>query len=173
MCTDTLSLDHMFMILKYRMVDTRFVEKQMGSLPLPEKPGSERRDEENKAPLLPDDLIYLAQRLLEDDLIRKAWEILREQPERTHQGRDLTDASGRGKRRTAEPLKITDHALYSFVQKNNGRPTKIDEIFDAFCTDEEGKRAVAEKLSTMERFDLIAVKGDFISLEKRDALLRS
>ena len=169
----TSSLDHLFMILKYIGVITRFVDDRMSSLLPPEKPRRGRRDEAENASLLAGDLIYAAQRLLEDDIVQRARKILKEQTERTHQGRDANGVSSRVNRRTAEPSKITDHALYSFLLKNNGRPTRRDEIFDSFCTDEEGKRVVAEKLSTMERFDLIAVKGDFISLKKVDTLLRS
>ncbi|MCW4027716.1 MAG: hypothetical protein NWE76_09575 [Candidatus Bathyarchaeota archaeon] len=139
----------------------------MSSLLLPEKRTRERRDEDGKASLYVGDLIQTAQRLLDDEIIREARKILKEGSERIHEGHTFLGTGRQETRRNMESPRISDHAIYSFILKNDGRPTKRDEVCDAFCTNEEARRAVAEKLSLMERFGLIAVKGDLLVLKNR------
>ena len=139
----------------------------MSSLLLPEKRTRERRDEDGKASLVVGDLIQAAQRLLDDEIIREARMILKEGSGRTREGSTSPGLGRQETRRNTESPRISDHAIYSFILRNDGRPTKREEVCDAFCMSEEARRAVAEKLSLMERFGLIAVKGDLLVLRNR------
>lgn len=56
--------------------------------------------------------------------------------------------------------------IHQFLVKNNGKATKR-EILDALGKDEEARRIVEEKLSMMERFGLVTIKGDLVTLKRR------
>ena len=138
----------------------------MGSLLSSKKTTREPQDEDNRS-LPVGDLIQAAQRLLEDEIVREARSILDRETERTHEGRSTVGLGKRDKRRNTEVSNITDHAIFRFILENNGRPTTKDEIFDAFCKNEEAKRVIAEKLSRMKRYDIIAVEGSSVTLKSR------
>lgn len=62
--------------------------------------------------------------------------------------------------------KIQDYMIHQFLRKNNGKATK-KEIFEALGKDDETKRIVNEKIGMMERFGLVDVKGDLVTIKKR------
>ncbi len=61
---------------------------------------------------------------------------------------------------------VQDYMIYQIISKNNGKATK-KEILDALAKNEEAKRLVEEKLLMMERFGLISIEGDVVTLKKR------
>jgi hypothetical protein len=65
-----------------------------------------------------------------------------------------------------KPPRTTDHAIYQFLQRNKGRATEREELFDVFGSNEEAKRIIEDKLMTMERFGLVTIKGDLLTLRK-------
>ncbi len=56
--------------------------------------------------------------------------------------------------------------IYRIITENNGKATK-KEILEKLGKNKETKRIVEEKLSMMERFGLISVDGDLVTLKKR------
>ena len=99
--------------------------------------------------------ILISQLITADLLIQRARKILkgsnRPQPPSSH---------------PPKPSRTTDHAIYQFLTENNGGATKREELFDVFGLNEEVKRIVQEKLLMMERFGLITIQGDLITVRK-------
>ena len=62
---------------------------------------------------------------------------------------------------------IQDYTIHQFLTKNNGKAT-IHEIIQALGDDEETKRIIEEKISTMARFGLITIEGDTITIKQRE-----
>ena len=62
---------------------------------------------------------------------------------------------------------IQDYTIHQFLTKNNGKAT-IQEIIQALGDDEETKRIIEEKISTMARFGLITIEGDTITIKQRE-----
>ena len=56
--------------------------------------------------------------------------------------------------------------IHEFLIKNNGKARKQD-IIDAFGGDDETARIINEKLSMMERFGLITIKGEEVEIKPR------
>jgi len=56
--------------------------------------------------------------------------------------------------------------IYEIITKNEGKATK-QEILDKLGRDKETKRVVEEKLGMMERFGLISIDGNLVTLKKR------
>jgi len=61
---------------------------------------------------------------------------------------------------------IQDYMIYEIITKNEGKATK-QEILDKLGKDKETKRVVEEKLGMMERFGLISIDGNLVTLKKR------
>lgn len=58
---------------------------------------------------------------------------------------------------------VQDYMIYNILKNQGGRATR-QQIFDALGDDEESRRAIKEKLTTMERFGIIAVEGDEVTI---------
>jgi len=56
--------------------------------------------------------------------------------------------------------------IYEIITQNEGKATK-QEIFDKLGKDRETKRVVEEKLAMMERFGLITIDGNLVTLKKK------
>lgn len=65
-----------------------------------------------------------------------------------------------------KPPRTTDHAIYQFLQRSKGRATKREELFDVFGSNEDARRIIEDKLMTMERFGLVTIKRDLVTLKK-------
>jgi len=61
---------------------------------------------------------------------------------------------------------IQDYMIYEIITQNEGKATK-QEIFDKLGKDRETKRVVEEKLAMMERFGLITIDGNLVTLKKK------
>ena len=100
------------------------------------------------------DELKISQLITSDILIQRAREILkgsnRSQPPSSH---------------SPKPFGTSDHAIYQFLTENNGGVTKREELFDVFGLNEEVRR-IKEKLLMMERFGLIKIQGDLITVRK-------
>lgn len=99
--------------------------------------------------------ILVSQLVTSDLLIQEAKEILKEsnhpQPPLSHLSR---------------PSRTTDHVIYQFLTENNGGATKREELFDVFGSNEEVRRIIREKLLMMERFGLITIQGDVVTIRQ-------
>ena len=62
---------------------------------------------------------------------------------------------------------VQDYMIHQFLVKNNGKATK-QQILEALGKNEESKRVVREKLMMMERFGIISIKGDLVSIKSRE-----
>ena len=56
--------------------------------------------------------------------------------------------------------------IHKFISERGGKATK-QEIFEALGNDEESRRMIGEKLTTMERFGISAIDGDEVTLVKK------
>ena len=63
--------------------------------------------------------------------------------------------------------KVQDYTIHQFLMKNNGKATR-QEIIHALGENEETKRIVEEKISTMARFGVITVEGDLVTIKQRE-----
>lgn len=59
---------------------------------------------------------------------------------------------------------IQDYMIHRFIRENNGRAT-MAEILKALGKSEEDKRLIREKIRMMERFGMLTVKGDIVSIK--------
>jgi len=56
--------------------------------------------------------------------------------------------------------------IYRVINENNGKATKR-EILEKLGRNKETERVVEEKLSMMERFGLISIDGELVTIKKR------
>ena len=61
---------------------------------------------------------------------------------------------------------VQDYMIYQFLKENGGK-AKRQEIIRALGQNEETKRVVKEKLTTMERFGIVTIDGDLVTIKKR------
>jgi hypothetical protein len=99
--------------------------------------------------------MLISQLITSDILIQRAKEILK--------GSSLSQPPSS---QPPQPSGPSDHVIYQFLIKNNGRATKHEELFDAFGLNEEVGRIIKEKLLMMERFGLITIQEDLITVKK-------
>jgi len=55
--------------------------------------------------------------------------------------------------------------IYRVINENNGKATKR-EILEKLGRNKETERVVEEKLSMMERFGLISIDGELVTIKK-------
>jgi len=55
--------------------------------------------------------------------------------------------------------------IYRVINENNGKATK-KEILEKLGRNKETERVVEEKLSMMERFGLISIDGELVTIKK-------
>jgi len=58
---------------------------------------------------------------------------------------------------------VQDYKIHRFIREQGGKVRK-KEILEALGSDKESKRLIEEKLMMMERFGLITVDGEIVSL---------
>ncbi len=61
---------------------------------------------------------------------------------------------------------IQEFMIYRVISDNNGKATK-EEILEKLGKDSETKRLVEEKLSMMQRFGLLSIEGNLVTLKKK------
>lgn len=54
--------------------------------------------------------------------------------------------------------------IHKFIRENNGKAT-MKEILKALGKSEEDRRIIREKISMMERFGMLTVKGDLVIIK--------
>ncbi len=59
---------------------------------------------------------------------------------------------------------IQDYMIHRFIRENNGKAT-MAEILKALGKSEEDRRLIREKIQMMERFGMLTVKGDIVSIK--------
>jgi hypothetical protein len=101
------------------------------------------------------DKLEISQLITPDILIQCAKEILKE-----------SNRSQSPLGHPPKPFGPSDHGIYQFLIENNGGVTKREELFDVFGVNEEARRIIKEKLLMMERFGLITIQGDLITIRK-------
>lgn len=61
---------------------------------------------------------------------------------------------------------VQDYIIHRFIRERGGGATK-QEILEALGSDEESKRLIEEKLTMMERFGILTIDGEIVSLTQR------
>ena len=59
---------------------------------------------------------------------------------------------------------VQDFTIHRFLRERGGKASKR-EILEALGSDEESRRSIGEKLTMMERFDIVAIEGDVIRIK--------
>jgi len=55
--------------------------------------------------------------------------------------------------------------IHRFLREKNGKAT-IQEIFNALSSNDEDKRLIIEKIRMMERFGMVTVEGNLVTIRK-------
>ena len=61
-------------------------------------------------------------------------------------------------------MPISDYTIYKIIENQGGKTTK-KHIFEALGGPEAEKRIIEEKLRTMERFGIITINGDEVTIK--------
>jgi hypothetical protein len=64
---------------------------------------------------------------------------------------------------------VQDYMIHQFLMKNNGK-AKRQEIIRALGENEETKRIIEEKITTMERFGIVTIDGDLVTIKQREKI---
>ena len=59
---------------------------------------------------------------------------------------------------------IQDFVIYRFIKERNGK-AGIREIIKALGKNDEDKRLIIEKIRTMERFGMLTIEGDTVTIK--------
>ena len=64
-------------------------------------------------------------------------------------------------------MPISDYTIYKIIENQGGKTTKkqIFEALEALGGPEAEKRIIEEKLRTMERFGIITIDGDEVTIK--------
>ena len=57
--------------------------------------------------------------------------------------------------------------IHRFLMTNNGKAT-MQQIIEALGKSEEDKNVVEEKIMMMQRFGIVTVDGDLVTIKRRD-----
>jgi len=61
---------------------------------------------------------------------------------------------------------VQDYMIHRFISRR-GKATK-QEIYKALGSDEESNRIIEEKLRMMERFGIVAIQKDVVTMRKKE-----
>lgn len=56
--------------------------------------------------------------------------------------------------------------IHRFLVKNNGKAT-MQQIIEALAKNEEAKSIIGEKIMMMQRFGIVSVDGDLVTITRR------
>jgi len=59
---------------------------------------------------------------------------------------------------------IQDYMIHRFIKERNGKAT-LEEILKALSRSKEDERLINEKIRMMERFGMITVKGNVVTIK--------